>query len=139
MSRECAICRASLREDNHANSCLECRILAQADFFDTEVWLPIVGFPGWEISDRGRIRGANSHRIVCPDNDRYPRAYLNGRQRRVHVLMAETWLGPRPFGQQILHADDRAANTHSANISYGTAQQNADDRSRNHQERENER
>jgi hypothetical protein len=138
MNRQCAICGAELNEDNFANCCLECRLLAQADFFDDETWLPIVGHPGWEISDRGRVRGANSHRIVCPDNDRYPRVYLNGQQRRVHVLMAVTWLGPRPFGQQILHGDDQPANAHIANISYGTAQQNADDRERNHR-KENQR
>jgi hypothetical protein len=132
VSRFCAICAAELREDNHANCCLECRILAQADWFDDEVWLPIVGFPGWEISDRGRVRGANNHRIVYTDNDRYPRVCLSGRQRRVHCLMAVTWLGPRQFGMQILHADDDPANAHIANLSYGTPQQNADDRVRNH-------
>jgi hypothetical protein len=106
--------------------------LAQADFFEDETWLPIVGFPGWEISDRGRVRGANNHRVVIPDGDRYPRVCLSGRQRRVHVLMAETWLGPRPFGMQILHADDVATNMHVANIRYGTATDNAADRIRNH-------
>jgi hypothetical protein len=131
VNRQCAICGAELNPDNLANCCLECRLLAQADFFD-ETWLPIVGHPGYEISDRGRVRGANNHRIVYTDNDRYPRVCLNGRQRRVHVLMAETWLGPRPFGQQILHADDQPANTHIANLAYGTPQQNADDRARNH-------
>jgi hypothetical protein len=130
MTRLCAICGTELRDDNHANCCLECRLLAQAEFFEDEVWLPIVGHQGWEISDRGRIRGANSHRIVVPDDDRYPRVWLNGRRRRVHVLMAETWLGPRPFGMQILHADDRPANAHIANIRYGTAAANAADRTR---------
>jgi hypothetical protein len=128
MTRECPICGAELDSDNHANCCLECRILAQADFFDDETWLPIVGHPCWEISDRGRIRGANSHRIHTPDNDRYPRVTLNGRRRRVHVLMAETWLGPRPFGMQALHADDRPDNMRVSNIGYGTAA----DRIRNH-------
>jgi hypothetical protein len=132
MSRQCAICQTQLDAENHANCCLECRLLAQADFFDDETWLPIVGHHGWEISDRGRIRGAGNHRVVTPDTDTYPRVTLNGRRRRVHVLMAETWLGPRPFGMQILHGDDEKTNTRIANISYGTPAQNADDRARNH-------
>jgi hypothetical protein len=138
MSRQCAICAAELDAANRANSCLECRLLAQADYFDDEVWLPIVGFPGWEISDRGRVRGANNHRVVIPDADRYPRVCLSGRQRRVHVLMAETWLGPRPFGQQVLHADDQPANVAISNIRYGTPADNAADREHNHRQ-ENQR
>jgi hypothetical protein len=138
MSRRCAICATELDAANRANSCLECRLLAQADYFDDEVWLPIVGHPGWEISDRGRVRGANNHRIVYTDGDRYPRVWLNGEQRRVHVLMAVTWLGPRPFGQQVLHADDQPANCHIRNISYGTPAQNAADREHNHHRQENQ-
>jgi hypothetical protein len=42
-------------------------LLAQADYFDTETWLPIVGFPGWEISDQGRVRDAGTREIREPD------------------------------------------------------------------------
>jgi hypothetical protein len=50
MNRWCAICSRELDFTNAAACCLECRILARASFFNVEVWCPIVGFPGWQIS-----------------------------------------------------------------------------------------
>ena len=115
---------------------MECRILARADWFTGEVWLPIVGFPGWLISSRGRIRDAATGTIREPDRShRYPRVWLNGRKRYVHALMAESWLGPRPFGLMVLHADDDPDNPAITNISYGDAAQNAADRERNQRKR----
>jgi hypothetical protein len=31
---------------------------------DREVWVPVVGFDGCEISDRGRVRDARTHTAV---------------------------------------------------------------------------
>jgi hypothetical protein len=130
--RQCAICGAELRPNNPTGCCLECRILAQNDGFDAEVWLPIVGFVGWQISDQGHIRNARTHAIREPDRShRYPRVCLNGRQRYVHHLMAASWLGPRPWGQLVLHGDDRPQNLHIANLRYGDHAENAADKKRN--------
>jgi len=132
MIRYCRICGRSLALTNKSNCCLECRILARAGYFDAEVWLPIVGFKGWEISDRGRVRDTQIHKIREPDRShRYPRVCLNGHRRYVHQLMAETWLGPRPWGRLVLHDDDDPANMHIANLSYGDHAQNAADAARN--------
>jgi hypothetical protein len=129
----CAICRdVELDPANPTRCCLECRLLAQAGWFDREVWCPIVGFKGWEISDQGRIRHGRSLEIRQPDRSgRYPRVHLNGLRRYVHVLQAETWLGPRPFGALVLHADDCPANVHIGNLAYGDHRDNWADRQRN--------
>lgn len=130
--RLCAICRCELNPRNATRCCAECRLTARNGGMDTEVWLPIIGFAGWEISDRGRIRDAQIHQIREPDRShKYPRIWLNGLRRYVHQLQAETWLGPRPWGQLVLHADDDADNMHISNISYGDHAQNAADAARN--------
>jgi hypothetical protein len=132
ISRRCAICRTPLSPNNATRCCYECRLTAQSGGFEAETWLPVIGFPGWEISDRGRVRDSATKRIREPDRSHhYPRVCLNGRKRYVHVLMAESWLGPRPWGQQVLHADDDPDNMHVANIRFGTPAQNYEDSVRN--------
>jgi hypothetical protein len=70
----CAICGAELNPDNPTACCLECRLTARAGACDTEIWLPIVGFPGFQISDRCRVRDARTKAIREPDRShRYPR------------------------------------------------------------------
>ena len=132
LPRRCLICGTDLRADNRTHCCAECRLRARNGDFDDEVWLPVIGFAGWQISDRGRIRDSTTHQIREPDRShRYPRINLNGRKRYVHHLMAETWLGPRPWGQLALHDDDDPANTRITNIAWGTPAQNAADAKRN--------
>jgi hypothetical protein len=132
VNKRCAICSCELRPTNRTRCCAECRLTARNGDFDEETWLPIVGHPGWQISDRGRVRDAQIHKIREPDRSgRYPRVWLSGRRRYIHVLMAETWLGPRAWGQLVLHADDDPANAHIANIAWGTPAQNAADAKRN--------
>jgi hypothetical protein len=128
----CVICAASLSPTNATRLCAECKLTARNGDMDAECWLPIIGFIGWEISDHGRIRDAKTHTIREPDRShRYPRVWLNGRRRYVHHLLAETWLGPRPWGRLVLHGDDDPANTHIANIAYGSHADNAADARRN--------
>ena len=131
MSRVCAICRCQLSERNPTRCCAECRITARNGGLDAEVWLPVIGHPGYQISDRGRVRDRH-RRIVTPEaSGRYPRVCLGGRRRYLHHLMAESWLGPRPWGALVLHEDDDGANNRLTNISWGTPKQNAADRRRN--------
>lgn len=48
--------------------------------------------------------------------------------RTVHTLVAETFIGPRPEGQQVRHLDGVRWNNNAWNLEYGTAVQNASDR-----------
>jgi hypothetical protein len=49
------------------------------------------------------------------------------REARVHVLMAEAFIGPRPEGQIVRHLDDNPDNNHISNIVYGTYSDNLRD------------
>jgi hypothetical protein len=53
----------------------------------------------------------------------------NGRfRRRRHVLVAETWVGPKPFdGAVVRHKDDNPANDVPSNLVWGTQAQNVQD------------
>lgn len=109
-----------------------------------ELWLPVVGYEGfYEVSDQGRVRSVERRvlhrnektlrtypsRMLVPRATRYLDVTLcrGGTQRtlKVHHLVGEAFLGPRPDGLELCHnngdaLDNRAANlrydTHSANV-----------------------
>ena len=108
-----------------------------------ERWLPVAGWPGYEVSDQGRVR--SSQRILpdgrtaggvvlkqTPDRKGYLRVHLRngGRSstKRVHVLVATAFLGRRPQGKQILHRNDDKSRNGTADLRYGTRRQNDWDR-----------
>lgn len=97
-----------------------------------EEWRPIPGYEtGYAVSDRGRVRNARNGRIL--DGWRNAKGYrmvvLGGRgrkQRYVHHLVAEAFIGPRPPGQEVRHYPDRnPANNALVNLAYGTISRNA--------------
>src|SRR5690606_12503326 len=56
---------------------------------------------------------------------------LNCRQKKVHILVLETFVGPRPAGGEGLHSDDDKSNNALANLRWGTHADNYADRVRN--------
>lgn len=104
-----------------------------------EEWKDVPGTGGvYQVSSAGNIRswtkikqGSNmtpnpvrgGHlmvRIGYPDGTK--------RQRSVHSLVAEAFLGPMPEGCDLIrHLDDNPANNALANIAYGTRSENARD------------
>ena len=117
-----------------------------------EVWHPVVGYEGfYEVSDQGRVRSVD--RITTSFNGKafYQRTirskvlkplhgtrYLhvalhkNGAQatKTIHTLVAEAFLGPRPTDQQVRHGPAGRYCNALANLSYGTAVENAGDKLR---------
>lgn len=104
-----------------------------------ERWLPVVGFKGrYEVSDRGRVRSLHwgEPRVLAPSP--HPggyvlyHLYLDGKRKAVtaHRAVMEAFVGPRPKGMQIRHKDGLRQNNKLSNLSYGTPQQNADDKHR---------
>ena len=107
-----------------------------------EVWKAIPGFPGYEVSDLGRIRSfwkAVSHIGVCfstPQKikkvfwDRNGRGYILFKTKRmaVHRCVLLAFIGPCPKGYQCRHLDGNPQNNQLDNLRWGTPQDNADDR-----------
>ena len=87
--------------------------------------------PGIEVSSLGRVRVyVQGHR----DSDGYP--VISGGKRgakklRVHNLVAEAFLGPRPKGQVVRHLNDDKDDNSETNLAYGTRRHNYDDAVRN--------
>lgn len=112
-----------------------------------EQWLPVAGWPGYEISSLGRLgswlKSPNekgppmSRRILVGGRDRdgYRRAVLvNGRARRslkIHILVLEAFAGPRPFPKAVTrHLNGMSTDNRALNLSWGTQQENIHDRAR---------
>ncbi len=122
----------------------------------TERWLPVPAYPGYEVSDRGRVRSITRTkqtsagprvyrgRMLKPCiNSRtgYPQVHMGrGRcPRTVHQLVLEAFAGPCPPGMEALHGPAGKLDTSLANLSYGTRGQNLADRVRDGQDARGER
>jgi hypothetical protein len=118
----------------------------------TEVWKPVPGAVGYEISNRGRFRsywrrtGPRGSAFNCwkwsltkcpkilkqsTSNHGYKmvRLKIEGKQklRPVHVLLLETFVGPRPPNCVARHLDDNKENNRPTNLVWGTRSQNSQD------------
>jgi len=77
-----------------------------------ERWKKVKNFPYW-ISDKGRVRNAEG-RVLRPMSNHASDDYLyvdlrdRGRRRygRIHILVAEAFLGPMPWDKDLIHHKD---------------------------------
>ena len=101
----------------------------------TEVWKPIVGFPGYEVSDAGRIKSFRRNiqgKILKPYITGPRKNYLEvmlGRdgclvRRKVHRLVLETFVGPCPTNYEAGHMDGNSMNNHVNNLAWITPSEN---------------
>lgn len=110
-------------------------------------WLPIPGYGGtYEVSDAGDVRsldrtdpygrrrrgGARKLR-VAPSGHLSVALSSNGISRtfRVHHLVLEAFVGPRPAGMEGCHWDDDPANNSVGNLRWDTRSANVHDCIRN--------
>ena len=107
----------------------------------SEMWMPIAGHEGYEVSSFGRVRSLNR---MLSDGRRYPgkvltpvmadsgylRVKLGGGHNGIgiHRLMAEAFLGPCPEGKEVCHNDGIKTRNRLSNLRYGTPSDNAQDR-----------
>jgi hypothetical protein len=111
-------------------------------------WRPVRGFESrYEVSDDGRVkvlaapgRGRfNADRILKLGKTTtgyfqvllYPGGGQPPVSRRVHQVVLEAFVGPRPDGAFGLHGDDNRLNNHVANLRWGTQTENSHDSVRN--------
>lgn len=99
----------------------------------------VKGFPDYCISSLGRVKSLKRVKEALLtgrfDKDGYILVDLrNGLTRktvRIHVLVADAFLGPRPDGMLILHWNDRKSDNRLSNLRYGSLSENYNDRRRN--------
>lgn len=113
---------------------------------DAEVWKPVVGAPGYDVSNHGRVRSwwagsgfAKEQLLPAPRLRKLGRVrggYINvglkiaGRlvQRRVHRLMLEAFVGAPPDSEAVCrHLDGDPGNNRIENLAWGTQRQNIGD------------
>lgn len=112
-----------------------------------EKWLPVRGFESvYQVSDHGNVRSidrieVNSDgrsrrlrgRIRKPIDDgrgyRAVRLYAAGRgtNYKVHALVLDAFVGPRPDGMEVRHLDGDRWNASLSNLAYGTHSENCQD------------
>lgn len=108
-----------------------------------EVWRPVLGYEDlYQVSSLGRLwgsalwRGTRGRLLTLTPHpaDGYFKVmlYKDGtrRPRLLHALVAEAFHGPRPPGQVVRHLDGVRTNNVSANLTWGTCQENSDDKMR---------
>ncbi len=108
-----------------------------------EIWKPIPGFPGYEVSDQGRVRSfwqicRNPYQMNTPQRtlrlskpNRYPYVclYRHGKLHRVriHRLVLMTFIGPCPPGMEACHEDGKRTNNFVENLRWDTPVNNCAD------------
>ena len=94
-------------------------------------------YPDGRVQSASGWRGLQDNFLVpIPDKWGYPcvRLVIEGVRKkwRVHRLMAELFLSPRPSpNHEIRHLDDNKTNNSIDNLAWGTRKDNADDREKN--------
>lgn len=87
-----------------------------------EQWLPIEEFPGYEVSDLGRVRNEYTHKILgLYDNGSGVIQVVMRRggrptARAVHKLVASAFLHPAPEGAVPIHIDNDPENNAAENL-----------------------
>lgn len=102
-----------------------------------EEWRDVPGFPGYQASDRGRVRSASRVLSAAPDQDR--RLFVSlfvGPDRRHHRMLVArlvllAFVGPPRAGQVVRHKNDDQSDNHLARLCWGTRRENAQDAIRN--------
>jgi hypothetical protein len=108
-----------------------------------EIWVPVYGFPNYEVSDMGRIKRINHiahharygdrhlpERMLNPrkNGDGYWRVKIGGKLRFVHVLVLESFVEPRPDGMQACHNNGKPEDNRLENLRWDTPSNNVADR-----------
>ena len=123
-----------------------------SDLSTPEKWLPVVGFPGYEVSDHGRVRSYWTREqlvnrkgtraaisLTCrPLRSQVTRhgylhmsLYKDGKayKRKVHTLVLTAFVGPCPVGMEACHfPDPDRTNNHRNNLRWDSRKANATDK-----------
>ena len=100
----------------------------------SEKWVVVAAHPDYEVSDRGR---------VCSHKRREPRILQQFRRKdgyctvnmdhstvKVHQIVAEAFVGPRPEGLDVAHFNGVRHDNQRSNLRYATRASNHADKAR---------
>lgn len=110
-----------------------------------EVWKPVIGYENiYEVSSLGRVKSLDRVTQMIDGRQRRStgqllelRVWSNGyycvtlyksesgpKVRTIHSLVAEAFIGPCPYGKEVLHKDGDNLNNVDTNLRYGTQADN---------------
>jgi hypothetical protein len=110
-----------------------------------EIWRDIPGYENvYQVSSLGGVRSLDHYALRYPNNKRAHEVLVKGkklklqndghgycvvclhgkRNKKVHCLIAETFLGPRPKNLDVRHIDGNKLNNSVGNLRYGTRAEN---------------
>lgn len=87
--------------------------------------------PRYQVSDSGRVIGPSGKELTSFLHKNYMRFGINNKPTAIHVLMLESFVGPRPKGMEGCHWDDDKMNNTLDNLRWGTKADNVQDSVRN--------
>ena len=90
-----------------------------------EEYKPILDYPDYEVSNLGNVRNIKTGRILKPrNNDGYYRVLLNNKNKRIHRLVALTFL-PNPDNKtDVDHIDRNRTNNVVSNLRWVSRSEN---------------
>jgi hypothetical protein len=94
---------------------------------DTEYWQAHPDYPGMTVSNLGHVQHNGCLLSPYPSGKGYPTVTVKSRHRRVHQLVLETFIGPRPPGLECCHWDGVKINNRLMNLRWDTHAANAAD------------
>ena len=100
------------------------------------MWLPIPGYPDYDVSDSGQVRSRKSGTARVMKLRLTNRGYYlvrlyckrEWKDHTVHSLVLLTFVGERPEGLCIRHLDSDPTNNSLSNLKYGSLIENQRDR-----------
>jgi hypothetical protein len=108
-----------------------------------EIWVPVYGLPAYQVSNLGNIkriahvgfhkRYGNRNfqeRMLKPakNNDGYLRLNIGKKHKFVHVIVLESFVGPRPKGMQVCHNNGKPDDNRLENLRWDSPKNNVQDR-----------
>lgn len=102
---------------------------ADAEPPPAEEWRPVEGFPGYELSSLGRVKGKRVPFLRPAVVGGYPSVtlYAPGRRRtfKLHALVCAAFRGPRPPGREAAHLNGVRSDCRAGNLAWASPAENA--------------